>query len=299
MRHYFLGVDVAGEANTWVAAVVPSHGGLSLSFEPTRLGTTNLLELIDEERPTAIAIEGQLSLAFSEGNGFRSCDRELRALLPPDCQAWVASANSLMAVPVRARLLADAVSADVATIVETHPRAAMLLVLGPEHLADLREYKRSDDAVGRLAREWCHRNAIQGVPALSSDGALDALVCATVASCYHLAPQRLRLLRHMAVDRRGRGPFVVMDAIADDTAVQVSQAAEVARPASGPGEASHSSRRSIERDRPMVCPACRQKQFKRWPWGWDAHAAHGCSGLAATAPEDRKAEFKRRFAQYF
>ena len=24
------------------------------------------------------------------------------------------------------------------------------------------------------------------------------------------------------------------------------------------------------------CPACHQKLFVRWPWGWDGHAAHGC-----------------------
>jgi hypothetical protein len=49
----------------------------------------------------------------------------------------------------------------------------------------------------------------------------------------------------------------------------------------------------------FLCPACGQKEFKRWPWGWDAHAAHACSGLTGTDPEHRKAEFQSRFANHF
>ena len=43
------------------------------------------------------------------------------------------------------------------------------------------------------------------------------------------------------------------------------------------------------------CPACHQHEFKRWPFGWDAHAAHRCTGLTEVDPEARKKEFKRRF----
>jgi hypothetical protein len=49
----------------------------------------------------------------------------------------------------------------------------------------------------------------------------------------------------------------------------------------------------------LVCPACGKHSFKRWPWGWDAHAAHVCSGLRETESGARKNEFRRRFAQYF
>lgn len=44
-----------------------------------------------------------------------------------------------------------------------------------------------------------------------------------------------------------------------------------------------------------VCPACHEHEFKRWPWGWDAHAAHRCKGLSKGTQEQRKAEFRRRF----
>ncbi len=49
----------------------------------------------------------------------------------------------------------------------------------------------------------------------------------------------------------------------------------------------------------LVCPACGKHSFKRWPWGWDAHAAHTCSGLTETEPGARKKEFRQRFAEYF
>jgi hypothetical protein len=54
-----------------------------------------------------------------------------------------------------------------------------------------------------------------------------------------------------------------------------------------------------ESSAPFLCPACGQKEFKRWPWGWDVHAAHACGGLTGTDPEQRKAEFRRRFAHHF
>lgn len=48
-------------------------------------------------------------------------------------------------------------------------------------------------------------------------------------------------------------------------------------------------------DHQRSCPACHQHVFKRWPFGWDAHAAHRCNGLTEVEPEARKIEFKRRF----
>ena len=50
---------------------------------------------------------------------------------------------------------------------------------------------------------------------------------------------------------------------------------------------------------PLLCPGCGRHEFRRWPWGWDAHAAHACEALSATEPIERKAEYRRRFAAYF
>lgn len=45
------------------------------------------------------------------------------------------------------------------------------------------------------------------------------------------------------------------------------------------------------------CPGCGEHYFVRWPFGWDAHAAHRCAGLTETDPVRRKAEFKAKFMQ--
>ena len=47
------------------------------------------------------------------------------------------------------------------------------------------------------------------------------------------------------------------------------------------------------------CPACGEKVFAMWPEGWDAHAAHRCSGLTSTTQEDRKQEFKSALRRLF
>jgi hypothetical protein len=59
------------------------------------------------------------------------------------------------------------------------------------------------------------------------------------------------------------------------------------------------SGRTAQSSMSLLCPACGQKEFKRWPSGWDAHAAHTCKGLAATDAEERKVEFRNRFADHF
>lgn len=43
------------------------------------------------------------------------------------------------------------------------------------------------------------------------------------------------------------------------------------------------------------CPGCGEHYFVRWPFGWDAHAAHRCTGLTETDPVRRKAELKTKF----
>jgi hypothetical protein len=49
----------------------------------------------------------------------------------------------------------------------------------------------------------------------------------------------------------------------------------------------------------VLCPVCETKVFKKWPEGWDAHAEHRCKRLTSSFSEERKAEFKRRFAHLF
>jgi hypothetical protein len=47
------------------------------------------------------------------------------------------------------------------------------------------------------------------------------------------------------------------------------------------------------------CPACGNKIFKHWPFGWDAHSAHRCAGLSGATVKDRKKAFKEMFSHLF
>lgn len=51
----------------------------------------------------------------------------------------------------------------------------------------------------------------------------------------------------------------------------------------------------LNADHQRSCPACNQHEFKRWPFGWDSHAAFRCNGLSEASTELRKAEFKRKY----
>lgn len=48
----------------------------------------------------------------------------------------------------------------------------------------------------------------------------------------------------------------------------------------------------------VLCPGCRDKIFKAWSEGWDAHAAHKCSAVRG-GTEERKANFKQRWRYLF
>ncbi|HEV2642726.1 MAG TPA: Swt1 family HEPN domain-containing protein [Candidatus Elarobacter sp.] len=49
----------------------------------------------------------------------------------------------------------------------------------------------------------------------------------------------------------------------------------------------------------VLCPACEDKVFVSWPEGWDAHAAHACSGVGGATVAERKTAFRTRFAHLF
>lgn len=186
-----------------------------MCLEAQARSLADLVSYCEQSDVVAVAIDAQLTIALSEDNGFRTCDRELQSLLPQDCQNWVASINSLMAVPIRGRLLAEALSPVVGTILETHPRACALFALGENLAPAVRRYKKGEGSaqyVLDLWHAWCSQFGIHTAYAPRADGAFDALVCATVAYLFHHAPHRLRRLRHTVPERQGRGPFYVVEA---------------------------------------------------------------------------------------
>lgn len=52
---------------------------------------------------------------------------------------------------------------------------------------------------------------------------------------------------------------------------------------------------TIESSYEKWCPACGNHLFKRWPWGWDAHAAHTCKGVKGADAVVRKYMFKKLY----
>jgi hypothetical protein len=62
-------------------------------------------------------------------------------------------------------------------------------------------------------------------------------------------------------------------------------------PQGAPARCTSSERQQQSR----LCPACQKKLFARWPWGWDGHAAHGCTGVSGETPADRKQAYRAQY----
>src|SRR5918999_6390975 len=116
MNPIYLGVDIAGAKNTWASALSSSDDGVVVVDGPHTATLEDIVGYCEENDVVAVAIDARLTIALSEDSGFRTSDLHLRELLPKDCRIWVASINSLMAVPVRGRLLADCLSPIVGTV---------------------------------------------------------------------------------------------------------------------------------------------------------------------------------------
>lgn len=213
MQPHYLGVDIAGYRKTWMCVLTLRDGKLVLAETLRRGSLEDIVKYTEEKQVVAVAIDAQLTWAASEARGFRSSDKELRKMLPYECQNWVASQNSLAAVPVRGRQLAEILSPTVGTIIETHPRAC--LYFANRSLLELvKLYKKpnGEEHARKLWEGWTDRFSIDTTLSSASDftdDALDALVCATIGYLFHNSPQRLWRLSHSAVDKRGRGPFLV------------------------------------------------------------------------------------------
>lgn len=240
--HLYLGIDVAGASNTWVAGLRPagepakaptlerqhpagtrpstrttSRGReWAVAVGPRQATLEEIVTLCRERTVAAVAIDAQLTLALDAETGFRACDRRLRDRLPPDCRNWVSSVNSLMAVPVRGQLLAEHVAPYVGTVLETHPRASLFLGLEEDRAGygrAVRAYKkkgeRRKEAIKTLWAQWTARYGIDDEHDPAHDGELDAVVCATVAALFHREPGALLRLTKGEEALRGWGPFYV------------------------------------------------------------------------------------------
>lgn len=80
---------------------------------------------------------------------------------------------------------------------------------------------------------------------------------------------------------------------------RLQRGAQFTAPAPSAATQSDESPQEESHERIKVCPACEEKRFKLWPLGWDAHAAYQCTGLTASEPEERKAEYRQKFGHLF
>jgi len=223
MSSQFLGIDIAGSKNTWMALLEDHDSGLRLKTQPSIVTIQKIIDQCSEGLISSVAIDAQLSLSPADERGFRPEDEKLKSLLPAECRNWVASFNSLMAVPVRGRLLAEAIAPIVGTILETHPRASLLLALGDDRRQSTMEYKKrtkeslssyrergGPQFAGRLWKAWCDKYRIVArPPGEVTDGEVDALVCATIGVLFHREPRKLMRLTGANRQAMGRGPFYV------------------------------------------------------------------------------------------
>ncbi len=139
----YLGVDVAGQDNTWAAALSPGDNGPEVVYGPKKAKLQDLVNCCETENVVAATIDAQLTIALTEENGFRNSDDCLRDMIVERNGSlnWVASINFLAAVPIRGRMLADHLSPTVGTLLETHPRASLLFALGDEAYESVWKYK--------------------------------------------------------------------------------------------------------------------------------------------------------------
>jgi predicted nuclease with RNAse H fold len=212
MNEVYLGVDVAGASNTWMCGLSKTEHGLELVLPSKNCSLSQILQYADENNVVAVAIDAQLTSSIDDENGFRSNDMQLREMLPTKYKTWVASQNSMMAVPIRGRQLSEALAPIVGTILETHPGDCLFLIDQNKNDSAVNFYKKPgyDYFLKELLDRWGRRFNINWDAIIFSDGALDSLVCATIAYLYHNDPKSLLRLDHNAANRSGRGPFYVI-----------------------------------------------------------------------------------------
>ena len=214
----YLGIDIGGAKNTWMCALTTSNGGLSIVQQPIHASLKDIIQYTENYLVVSTAIDAQLTWSVSDEKGFRGSDDKLRDLLPRDSRNWVASQNSLMAVPVRGRQLAECLSPIVGTIIETHPRACLYFA-NKSLIKSVKLYKKvnGQEHRTRLWQSWTRQFGIKNKLEMSAitDDALDSLVCATIAYLFHHSPHQLTRLSHSATDKRGRGPFFVLSSTSE------------------------------------------------------------------------------------
>ncbi len=217
---YYLGIDIAGYRNTWVIAIGLRKERLYLErllslrnpLKPKSISLKEVLQFCIDNRVLGIGIDSPLSFSIENENGIRTSDRYLKKLLPKEAKNWVVSYNTLMAVPLRASILAKHLSPYCGTIIETHPRASFYFIL-PENKKPLAFiYKKVNlKNEKRFLINWLKETFDLCIPfeIKLTEGILDAILCGLAGYLYHRYPERLIFLPGEK-DLKGFGPFVII-----------------------------------------------------------------------------------------
>jgi len=218
---YFLGIDIAGSKNTWVAALKNKKDFLKLcpllsldnpSAPSSIEDFSPIVSFCQKNKVLAVAFDAPLSFSLKDKSGFRVSDKALKGLLPKKAKSWVVSYHTLMAVPIRALLLSELISPFCGTIIETHPRSSLYFCL-PENKKILsfiyKKYISEEDK--NFLINWLKTkfNLIINFSINLTEGILDAIICALTGYFYHKMPEKLMFLPTNG-NSRGFGPFVVI-----------------------------------------------------------------------------------------
>ena len=162
-----------------------------------------------------VGIDAPLSFSlFEDRRGLRSSDRILKEMLPKKAKNWVVSYHTLMAVPLRALLLAEKLSPFCGTILETHPRACFYFSLAEEYKPLAFKYKKENliaEEVGFILKMFEERFRLKGLIKESVvEGVIDAIFCGLAVYFFHRFPEKLKFLPSEP-SATGFGPFVIIE----------------------------------------------------------------------------------------
>jgi len=215
----YLGIDIGGKSNTWAVAITGNKKGVQVeralslkSFEkPASTSLAEIEHFVKNNRVLICAVDAPLSFSLDNETGLRTADRALRHFLPKKARNWVVSFNSLMGIPIRAKLLAEAVS-PYTCLIETHPRASLLFTL-PEDKKEIAftyktALKEPEEMVIKTILSRLRVSQLRDIKL--NEGVIDALFCAVTAWFYAYSPEKLIFLPPEKQRTVGFGPFVII-----------------------------------------------------------------------------------------
>ncbi|WP_038056522.1 DUF429 domain-containing protein [Thermodesulfobacterium hydrogeniphilum] len=217
---YYLGIDIAGYKNTWAVVLSLEKKEIYLKtilslknpLKPNSVSLKDIVNFCQNNKVLAVAIDAPLSFSIESEKGIRNSDKVLRDLLPSEAKTWVVSYNALMAIPIRAYLLAQTIAPYCGTIIETHPRASFYFSLPNNKKTLAFIYKKVNlNKEKKFLINWLESkfDLCLSFDFKVTEGILDAILCGVTGYFYHRYPEKLLFLPEKS-NLKGFGPFVVI-----------------------------------------------------------------------------------------